>query len=197
MAAASVTQLRLTTASVIPNPNQPRRRFDQEALAELAASIKANGLIQPITVRLFRPYQPHAIVGDDRNPMPQYMIVAGERRWCAHVLAGLEAIDANLIEITDSERDILAIVENLQRADITPLEEGRAFQRVLDTGVTAQELADRLGLKQPWRITDRTARQDSAYPRSQPDPRRYTEEFSRALGLKPTPTRFGNRLLRI
>ena len=135
--------MKLQTASVIPNPDQPRKRFNPEALAELAASIKENGLIQPITVRA--------------RPEGRYMIVAGERRWRAHVLAGLETIEANLIEITDSERDILAIVENLQRADITPLEEGRAFQRVLDTGVTAEELADRLGLKQPWRITERTA----------------------------------------
>ncbi|MBE0615169.1 MAG: ParB/RepB/Spo0J family partition protein [Burkholderiales bacterium] len=135
--------MKLHTASVIPNPDQPRKRFNPEALAELAASINANGLIQPITVRAL--------------PEDRYMIVAGERRWRAHVLAGLDTIEANLIEITDSERDILAIVENLQRADITPLEEGRAFQRVLDTGVTAQELADRIGLKQPWRITERTA----------------------------------------
>lgn len=157
MAAASVTQLRVTTDSVIPNPDQPRKRFNPEALAELAASIKANGLIQPITVRKYTPYPRHAFVGDPRDAMPQYMIVAGERRWRAHVLAGIKAIDVNLIDIDDSERDILAIVENLQRADITPLEEGRAFQRVLDTGFTAEDLAQRLGLKQPWRITDRTA----------------------------------------
>jgi len=135
--------MKLQTASVFPNPDQPRKRFDPVLLAELAESIKLNGLIQPITVRPFP---------DDR-----YMIVAGERRWRAHVLAGLETIDATLVEVTDGERDILAIIENLQRADITPLEEGRAFQRILDTGVTAEELAHRLGLKQPWRITDRTS----------------------------------------
>ncbi|MBI4291301.1 MAG: ParB/RepB/Spo0J family partition protein [Betaproteobacteria bacterium] len=149
--------MKLKTAYVIPNPDQPRKRFNPESLAELAASIKANGLIQPITVRLFAPYSRCALVGDPRDAMPRYMIVAGERRWRAHVLAGLDTIDANLIDITDGERDILAIVENLQRADITPLEEGRAFQRVLDTGVTAEELAHRLGLKQAWRITERTA----------------------------------------
>jgi ParB family transcriptional regulator, chromosome partitioning protein len=133
----------LPIASVIPNPDQPRKRFEPQALAELAASIKMNGLIQPITARAL--------------PDGRHMIVAGERRWRAHLLAGLDTIEANLIDITDSERDILAIVENLQRADITPLEEGRAFQRVLDTGVTAEALADRLGLKQPWRVTERTA----------------------------------------
>ena len=133
----------LPIASVIPNPDQPRKRFDQEALAELAQSIKMNGLIQPITASAL--------------PDGRHMIVAGERRWRAHLLAGLDTIEANLIDITDSERDILAIVENLQREGITPLEEGRAFQKVIDTGVTAEELAHRLGLKQPWRITDRTS----------------------------------------
>jgi len=135
--------MKLQTASVFPNPDQPRKRFEPQALAELAASIKENGLLQPITVRAL--------------PDGRYMIVAGERRWRAHVLAGLETIEANIVEVTDGERDILAIIENLQRADITPLEEGRAFQRILDTGVTAGELAHRLGLKQPWRITERTA----------------------------------------
>ena len=149
--------MKLTTASCFPNPDQPRKRFDPEALAELAASIKQNGLIQPITVRAVAPYPRHALVGEDRNPMPQYQIVAGERRWRAHVLGGIKTIDANLIDIIDSERDILAIVENLQREGITPLEEGRAFQKVIDTGVTAEELAQRLGLKQAWRITERTA----------------------------------------
>ncbi len=133
----------LPIASVIPNPDQPRKRFEPQALAELAASIKMNGLIQPITARAL--------------PDGRHMIVAGERRWRAHLLAGLDTIEANLIDITDSERDILAIVENLQREGITPLEEGRAFQKVIDTGVTAEELAHRLGLKQPWRITDRTS----------------------------------------
>jgi len=135
--------VKLATNTVIPNPDQPRKRFNPEALAELAASIKENGLIQPITVRA---------LPDDR-----YMIVAGERRWRAHVLAGIDMIDANIIEISDGHRDILAILENLQRADISPLEEGRAFKRILDRGITADDLAQRLGLKQAWRITDRTA----------------------------------------
>ena len=133
----------LPIGSVIPNPDQPRKRFDSEALAELALSIKVNGLIQPITVRA---------LSDGR-----YMILAGERRYRAHLFAKLDAIAANIIEVSDSERDILAIVENLQRADISPLEEGRAFQRVIDTGISSEELATRLGLKQHWRVTERTA----------------------------------------
>lgn len=135
--------MKLQTASVIPNADQPRKRFEPQALAELAASIKENGLVQPISVR----------------PLPdgRFSIVAGERRWRAHVLAGLDTIDANVIDVTDGERDILAIVENLQRADITPLEEARAYQRMIDTGYTTESLAQKLGLKQPWRITERTS----------------------------------------
>ena len=134
--------MKLQTDRVFPNPDQPRKRFDPDALAELAASIKSSGLAQPISVRAH---------GDG------HMIVMGERRWRAHVLAGLPTIEANVIDVADQERDILAIIENLQRQNITPLEEGRAFQRVLDTGLTPQELADRLGLKQHWRVTERTA----------------------------------------
>lgn len=132
----------IPVASIIPNPDQPRKKFDPQALTELAASIKENGLIQPITVRSM--------------PDGRYMIVAGERRYRAHVQAGLDMIAANVITINNEQRDVLAIVENLQRADITPLEEARAFQRMLDQGWTVNELAQRLGLKQPWRITDRT-----------------------------------------
>ncbi len=84
------------------------------------------------------------------------MIVAGERRWRAHQLAGPSEIRAEVEAVNATTRDVLAIVENLQRADITPLEEGRAFQRMLDQGMTVDELAQRLGLKQPHRITDRT-----------------------------------------
>jgi len=148
MASAIVAQQTLPTASVIPNPDQPRKRFDPALLAELAESIKQNGLVQPITVRP---------VAAQKGCPGHYQIVAGERRWRAHQLAGIDRIAVNIVDMQDAERDILAIVENLQRADITPLEEGRAFQRVLDTGVTAEELAGRLGLKQSWRITERTA----------------------------------------
>ena len=134
--------LELPLKQVIPNPDQPRKRFDPESLSELAQSIKTNGLLQAITV------QP---LDDGR-----YMIVAGERRWRAHQIAKLKTIRAEVRAVNDEQRDILAIVENLQRSDISPLEEGRAFQRMIDQGWTAEALALRLGLKQPWRITDRT-----------------------------------------
>lgn len=148
---------RLGVDQIRPNPDQPRKKFEAAALSELAASIKSIGLIQPITVRLFAP-DPRCVFGGDRlGPMAQFIIVAGERRWRAHKLAGLEFIECNVDEgQTDDDMAIKAIVENLQRQDITPLEEGRAYQRMLDSGYTPETLAHRLGIKQPHRITDRT-----------------------------------------
>jgi len=147
--------VKLPTNAVHPNPDQPRKRFDESELQALANSIITTGLLQPITVRLVAP-DPSCLFGDDqKGGLSQYEIVAGERRWRAHVLAKLGTIDANIIEATVGERDILAIVENLQRTDITPLEEGRAYQRMIDAGYTPAELAHKLGLKQPRRITER------------------------------------------
>jgi ParB family chromosome partitioning protein len=132
----------IDVALIDPNPDQPRKHFDEGALQELAASIKQNGLLQPITV------QPK----DAR-----YMIVAGERRWRAHRLLGAAKVSAIVLDLDDRARDIAAIIENLQRVDITQLEEGRAYQRMLESGFTVDELAKRLGLKQSWRITERTS----------------------------------------
>jgi ParB family chromosome partitioning protein len=134
--------MKLRTDQVRPNPDQPRKRFDAAALAELAESIKQNGLLQPVTVR--------------RAAADDYLIVAGERRWRAHQLAGLEFIDCNVHEtMSDDALAINAIVENLQRQDITPLEEARAYRRMVDSGYTCETLAQRLGVKQPHRIADR------------------------------------------
>ena len=133
--------MKLSVSAVYPNPDQPRKRFDDAGLHDLAASIKASGLLQPITVR-----------PDDAG---RFMIVAGERRWRAHQLAGLPTIEANLVAVSDDELAIAAIVENLQRQDITPLEEAFAFQRMIDQGYSVEALALRLGLKQPHRISDR------------------------------------------
>ena len=132
--------MKLPIGDIYPNPDQPRKRFD-EALQELAASIKASGLLQPITVR-----PDHA---------GRFMIVAGERRWRAHQLADLATIEANIAVVSDDELAIAAIVENLQRQDITPLEEAFAFQRMIDQGYSVVGLAARLGLKQAHRISDR------------------------------------------
>lgn len=149
-----------------PNPNQPRKRFCPAALAELAASIvDSGGLLQPITVRPERgasgaesgaPGAEGGVAGAEGGAEPTYLIVAGERRWRAHVLAGLEFIEANVKSLDDEQRDVAAIVENLQRVDVTPLEEARAFKRMLDEhGYTVETLAKKLGVKQPFRIADR------------------------------------------
>jgi len=134
----------LPTEDVYPNPDQPRKVFDEAKLRELAASIREHGLLQPITVR--------------PEGAGRYMIVIGERRWRAHELAGLATIKANVVKnMTDAMLAEQAIVENLQRVDITPLEEAHAFQAMLEKGYTVQTLASRIGLKQPWRVAERTA----------------------------------------
>jgi ParB family transcriptional regulator, chromosome partitioning protein len=127
---------------VMPNPNQPRKVFDQQALEDLAGSIESSKLQQPIKVR------PTEAGG--------FMIVCGERRWRAHVLLGRPTIPAIVQDMTDDQMEDAAIIENLQRSDISQLEEARAFQRRLDAGLSVEELARRLGIRQPHRITERT-----------------------------------------
>jgi len=146
--------MKIAITQIQPNPDQPRKRFEPVALAELAESIKQNGLLQPITVRRTSPLRG---AGGRFTPAAdaRYLIVAGERRWRAHELAGLAEVECNVIEMTDDAVAINAIVENLQRVDITPLEEARAFQRMIEAGYTPVTLAQRLGIKQPHRVTDR------------------------------------------
>ncbi len=125
----------VATDRVRPNPNQPRQHFDPEALAELVHSLQTVGLLQPIVVRE---------VGDE------YEIVAGERRYRAAREAGWQSIPA-LIRHTD-DADLLrdALLENLHRVQLNPLEEAAAYQQLLsDFGVTQEELADRLGRSRP------------------------------------------------
>ena len=115
-----------------PNPNQPRSQFDDDALRELAASIKNSGVLQPV---LLRP------VGQDR-----YQIIAGERRWRAATHAGLTTIPAIIRDISDAEAFELALIENLQREDLDPLERATAYQQLIDNaGFSVDELATRLG----------------------------------------------------
>lgn len=109
------------------NPNQPRKNFDETALAELADSIKQNGVLQPILVRKKDSY---------------YEIVAGERRYQACKLAGVKELPVVIREIDDSEVFQLALIENLQRADLSPLEEARGYRQLLDSkGITQEALA--------------------------------------------------------
>jgi ParB family chromosome partitioning protein len=117
-----------------PNPQQPRRRFDEEALRELSDSITRHGLLQPLVV---------SEAGRDR-----YVIVAGERRWRAARLAGLKAVPVVIRErLADSDQLELALVENLQRRDLTPLEEARAFDHLRSSlGLSQGEIASRVGM---------------------------------------------------
>lgn len=123
-------QLPLT--SVVPNPNQPRGHFDEESLASLAASIRELGLLQPVLVRE---------TGDGT-----YELIAGERRWRAAKRAGLQALPA-LIRSADTTQSLeQALVENLHREDLNPLEEAAAYQQLIeDFGLTHEEVATRVG----------------------------------------------------
>lgn len=121
----------LDIQSVRPNPGQPRKEFDSERLDELAASITEHGIVQPIVVRK----------KDDG-----YEIVAGERRWRGAQRAGLAKIPALVRELTESEAMEIALIENLQRADLNPLEEAEAYKVLQESfRLTQEELAKRLG----------------------------------------------------
>ena len=137
---AELTTLRL--ADIFPNPDQPRKDFDPLKLEELAMSIREYGVQEPIKVV---------------ERAGGYMIVMGERRYRASKLAEMETIPAIIEELTDEQVEELALLENLQREDLNIIEEAKAFQRLLDRGLTVEELATKLGFKQPWRITERTS----------------------------------------
>lgn len=116
------------------NENQPRTIFDDEKIAELATSIKENGLIQPLIVRKY-----------NRN----YQIIAGERRYRACKLAGLKTVPCIIKDIDDKQMDTYAIIENIQREDLTPIEEANAYKTLIDTyGMSQTELANKVGKKQ-------------------------------------------------
>lgn len=118
-----------------PNKNQPRKNFDPEALAELSDSIKQNGVLQPILLR---------------KKGQKYEIVAGERRYQAAKMAGLTEIPAVVREISDEDVFKLALIENLQRSDLDPIEEARGFKTLIDeTGMTQAELGQALSKSRP------------------------------------------------
>ncbi len=124
----SITELPLEL--IAPNPDQPRTDLDDEAIAELAESLRRVGLLQPIIVRP---------LGD------QYQIIAGERRWRAARLAGLEKVPVRVISATSAESLGLALIENLQREDLNAIEEARGYRRLLDEyQMTQAELADKV-----------------------------------------------------
>lgn len=126
----------LPLQKVEPNPAQPRKYFDPDELQELADSIAMHGVIQPLTVRLL--------------PSGYYQIIAGERRWRAARLAGLTEIPAVVIEADDKKAMELALIENLQRSDLNPVEEALGYQQLIsDYGMTQEQAAERVGKSRP------------------------------------------------
>ena len=127
---------KLPLHKIEPNPDQPRRDFDPEELEELAESIRTHGVIQPLTVR--------------EMPNGYYQIIAGERRWRASRLAGLEEIPAVIIEADDKKAMELALIENLQRSDLNPVEEANGYDALIrEYGLTQEEAAARVGKSRP------------------------------------------------
>jgi ParB family transcriptional regulator, chromosome partitioning protein len=145
MLASGAQGLRLVAvAQVLPNPDQPRQHFDETTLLELAESIRQSGVLQPLLVRQ-RPNTAGAAITAATTAATQYEIVAGERRWRAAQLAGLTEVPVLLRELSDRETLELAIVENLQREDLNPVEEARAFAKLLEFGLSQEGAARAVG----------------------------------------------------
>ncbi len=122
---------KLKISEIEPNKKQPRKTFNDEALNALAESIIENGIIQPLTVRPF---------GD------VYQIVAGERRWRAAKIAGLSEVPVRIMELSDEQVALIALIENLQREDLNPIEEALGYQNLIDTyGIKQDEVAKKVG----------------------------------------------------
>ncbi len=133
---ASKSAVKLKITEIEPNREQPRKSFDDEALRELADSISVHGVLQPLLVR----------------PLPDggYRLVAGERRWRASRMAGLTEVPVVIREMSDSEEMELALVENLQREDLNPIEEAQGLALLMETyGLTQEQAAKRVGKSRP------------------------------------------------
>ena len=118
------------------NPYQPRKEFSKEKIQELAQSIKENGLIQPIIVR--------------QSPVIGYEILAGERRYRASIAAGLSEIPVIIKKLSDQDMMVHSIIENLQREDLNPIEEAKAYQSLIDKGYTHADIAEKMGKSRPY-----------------------------------------------
>lgn len=126
--------IRIKVQDIVPNKNQPRLDFYDDTIASLAESIKENGLLQPITVRK---------TGD------KYELIAGERRYRAHIYLGKEEIEARLLETSDEESATLSLIENIQRENLNAIEQAMAMERIMtNEDITQDKLALRLGYKQ-------------------------------------------------
>ncbi|MFH1660253.1 MAG: ParB/RepB/Spo0J family partition protein [Pseudomonadota bacterium] len=133
-------QRNLPVERLRPGKYQPRTHMDQDSLAELAASIKAQGIMQPILVRAV----------DSSPGSERYEIVAGERRWRAAQLAGLTEVPVLVRSIPDEQALAMALIENIQRENLNPLEEAQGLQRLIDEfGLTHQQAADAVGRSRP------------------------------------------------
>ena len=129
---SSSSAVKLKLNEIEPNKNQPRKIFDDEALSELSASIEKHGIIQPLLVR----------------PLPggTYQLVAGERRWRAARMAGLTEAPVVIRELSDEDASALALIENLQREDLDPIEEAEGYRYLMDTySITQEEAAQKVG----------------------------------------------------
>src|SRR5881628_2394483 len=130
-AAMAPSELTVPIHEIVPNPEQPRRHFDDEALGQLADSIRRHGLLQPLVVR--------RVAG-------HYELIAGERRLRASIRAGLERIPVIVREARAEDRLELALIENVQRENLTQLEEAEAYRHLLDEyALTQEEIAERVG----------------------------------------------------
>lgn len=129
--------LDLSVDRIVPNPWQPRQDFDEESLSSLASSIKKDGLIQPVAVR--------------GKGSSSYELITGERRWRAAKMAGLATIPAIILDYDDRGMAEMALVENLQRKDLNPIEEGMAYKKLMDTyGLTQEEVSRKVGRSRPY-----------------------------------------------
>ena len=118
------------------NPYQPRKEFSEEKIQELSQSIKENGLIQPIIVR--------------KSPVLGYEILAGERRYRASIVAGLSEVPVIVKQLSDQDMMLHSIIENLQRENLNPIEEAKAYQSLIDKGFTHTEIAEKMGKSRPY-----------------------------------------------
>jgi ParB family transcriptional regulator, chromosome partitioning protein len=170
-AAAGAGALEIPLVRIKANPNQPRRRINEADLATLAASVAAHGVIQPILVT---------------ETLDGYRLVAGERRFRAAQLAGLERIPAIVRQLADRDQLELALVENLQRADLDPMEEANAFRQLIDEfGLSQEQVAERVGrarstVANTLRLLDLDPQVQAAVADA-----RITEGQARALGGLP------------
>ncbi len=127
----------LPVHKVEPNPDQPRQDFDEDELSQLAASIAEHGIVQPLTVRSL-------------GTSGYYQIIAGERRWRAARMAGLTEVPAVIMDADDRKTMVLALIENLQRQDLNPVEEALGYQRLMgEFGLTQEEAAAKVGKSRP------------------------------------------------